>query len=49
MKGTRKIVNQAKRLTLSERDSLRVLKVLKVPPVPNARLLRAARRMPKSN
>jgi uncharacterized protein (DUF1778 family) len=45
--AARKIIEQAERVTLSERDSLRVLKLLENPPVPNARLLRAARRMPK--
>lgn len=45
--AARKIIEQAERLTLSERDSLRVLKVLEKPPAPNDRLLRAARRMPK--
>jgi uncharacterized protein (DUF1778 family) len=34
---------EAERLSLSERDSLRVLKLLENPPAPNARLLRAAR------
>jgi uncharacterized protein (DUF1778 family) len=45
--AARKIIEQAERVTLSERDSLRVLRVLENPPAPNARLLRAARRMPK--
>ena len=38
---------QAEHLTLSERDSLRVLDALENPPAPNAKLLAAARRLPK--
>ena len=34
--------------TLSERDSLRVLNLLENPPAPNARLLAAARTLPKA-
>jgi uncharacterized protein (DUF1778 family) len=45
--AARKIIEQAERVTLSERDSLRVLRMLENPPAPNARLLRVARRMPK--
>lgn len=45
--AARKIIEQAERVTLSERDSLRVLRMLESPPAPNARLLRAARRMPR--
>jgi uncharacterized protein (DUF1778 family) len=47
MGASRRIIQPAKRVTLTERDSLRVLQVLEKPPQPNARLLRAARRMPK--
>jgi len=36
-------IAQAERLSLSERDSLRVLKLLENPPSPSPRLLRAAR------
>jgi uncharacterized protein (DUF1778 family) len=36
-------IAQAERLSLSERDSLRVLKLLENPPSPSARLLRAAK------
>jgi hypothetical protein len=35
-------------LALSERDSLRALDVLENPPPPNARLLAATNRLPKS-
>ncbi len=47
LNAARKIIEPARRVTLSERDSLRVLRMLENPPAPNARLLRAARRMPK--
>jgi uncharacterized protein (DUF1778 family) len=40
------IIEAADTLTLSERDSLRVLDVLENPPVANARLLAAAEAMP---
>ena len=36
-------IAQAERLSLSERNSLRVLKLLENPPAPTARLLRAAK------
>jgi uncharacterized protein (DUF1778 family) len=36
-------IAQAERLSLTERDSLRVLKLLENPPAPSARLLRAAK------
>jgi uncharacterized protein (DUF1778 family) len=36
-------IAQAERLSLSERDSLRGLKLLENPPAPTARLLRAAK------
>jgi uncharacterized protein (DUF1778 family) len=45
--AARKIIEQAEHLSLSERDSQRVLDVLENPPMPNAKLLGAARRMPK--
>ena len=45
--GERKVIEHAERLTLSERDSLRVLAVLENPPRPTAKLAAAARRMPK--
>jgi uncharacterized protein (DUF1778 family) len=40
------IIEAADTLTLSERDSLRVLDVLENPPAANARLLAAAEAMP---
>ncbi len=45
--AARKVIEQAESVTLSARDSLRVLDVLENPPVPNAKLQHAARRMPK--
>lgn len=46
--AARKIIDRAERLRLSERDSFRVLDALENPPAPNARLLAAARRLPKT-
>jgi len=45
--AARKIIEQAEHLTLSERDSLRVLDALENSPAPNAKLLAAARHIPK--
>jgi uncharacterized protein (DUF1778 family) len=39
-------IDQAERIHLSERDSLRVLELLENPPAPNTRLLAAARALP---
>ena len=36
------VIENAERITLSERDSLRVLDLLENPPAPNAKLRRAA-------
>jgi uncharacterized protein (DUF1778 family) len=41
------VIEEADHLRLSERDSLRVLDLLENPPDPNARLLAAARALPK--
>jgi uncharacterized protein (DUF1778 family) len=46
--AARKIIDRAERLRLSERDSLRVLDALETPPAPNARLMAAAKRLPKN-
>ena len=40
----RTVVDQAQVLKLSERDSLRVLELLKNPPAPSVRLMAAARK-----
>ena len=45
--AARKVIEQAEQVTLSERDSLRVLAALEHPPAPKAKLLAAARRMPR--
>jgi uncharacterized protein (DUF1778 family) len=41
------VIEEADHLRLSERDSLRVLDLLENPPAPNAKLLAAARALPK--
>jgi uncharacterized protein (DUF1778 family) len=41
------VIEEADRLHLSERDSLRVLDLLENPPAPNAKLLTAAKALPK--
>jgi uncharacterized protein (DUF1778 family) len=41
------VIAEADRVQLSERDSLRVLDLLENPPAPNAKLLAAARALPK--
>jgi uncharacterized protein (DUF1778 family) len=41
------VIEESERIVLPERDSLRVLKLLENPPVPNARLRAAIRAMPK--
>lgn len=41
------VIDQAERVVLSERDSLRVLDLLEQPPVPNARLMAAAHALSK--
>ena len=45
--AARSVIREADHLQLSERDSLRVLNLLENPPAPNARLLAAARALPK--
>jgi len=46
-KAAREVIEEAERLELSERDSLRVLELLENPPKPNAKLLRAAKLLRK--
>jgi uncharacterized protein (DUF1778 family) len=41
------VIEEADRLQLSRRDSLRVLDLLENPPAPNANLLASARALPK--
>ena len=40
------VIDQAERIALSERDSLRVLELLENPPEPNDRLMKAALALP---
>ena len=40
------VIEQAEQVTLSERDTLRVLELLEHPPVPNQKLISAARALP---
>ena len=47
LRAAKEVIEQADRLRLSERDSLRVLDLLENPTPPNARLLAAARALPK--
>jgi uncharacterized protein (DUF1778 family) len=46
VEAAREIIDQAERLQLSERDSLRALELLENPSAPNVRLLAAARALP---
>ena len=41
------VIEEAERIVLSKRDSLRVLSLLENPPAPNARLLAAIAAMPR--
>ena len=41
------VIEKAERVQLSGRDSLRVLDLIEHPPAPNARLMAAARRLPR--
>jgi uncharacterized protein (DUF1778 family) len=47
VRAAKAVIEQADHLQLSERDSLRVLDLLENPPEPNAKLLAAARALPK--
>jgi uncharacterized protein (DUF1778 family) len=47
LEAARKVIEQAEHLSLSERDSLRVLKALENPPPPRAKLRAAARHLPR--
>jgi uncharacterized protein (DUF1778 family) len=46
VRGAAVVIERAEHLKLSERDSLRVLDMLEHPPMPNARLLAAAKALP---
>jgi len=47
VEAARTLIDQAERVTLSERDSLRVLDLLENPPAPNAKLMKAAHALPE--
>ncbi len=47
LKAAMDIIQEAERVKLSVRDSVRVLELLENPPAPNAKLLAAAKAMPK--
>jgi uncharacterized protein (DUF1778 family) len=47
VRAAKAVIEQADRVQLSERDSLRVLDLLENPPSPNAKLLAAARALPR--
>ncbi len=46
LQAAKTVIAQAEAISLSERDSLRVLAALEQPPVPNAKLLAAAQALP---
>lgn len=46
VRAAKAVIAEAEQVTLSERDSLRVLNTLEDPPPPNAKLLAAARALP---
>ena len=47
LRAAKAVIEKADQLQLSPRDSVRVLELLENPPVPNVRLLRSARALPK--
>jgi len=47
VEAARTVIDQAERVMLSERDSLRVLELLENPPVPNAKLMKASHALPE--
>jgi uncharacterized protein (DUF1778 family) len=47
LRAAKAVIEEADRVHLSERDSLRVLALLEHPPAPNARLLAAAEALPE--
>lgn len=46
VQAAQELIDKSERITLSKRDSLRVLDLLENPPAPNARLLAAAKALP---
>lgn len=47
LRAARDVITEAEHVTLSERDSLKVLDLLENPPTPNPKLLAAARALPR--
>ncbi len=47
VQAAKAVIEQSDHVQLSERDSHRVLKLLENPPAPNAKLLAAARALPR--
>lgn len=47
VRAAKAVIEEADQVQLSGRDSLRVLELLENPPAPNAKLLAAARGLPK--
>lgn len=47
LREARRVIQEAKRVVLSERDSLLVLDLLENPPAPNAKLRAAIKALPK--
>lgn len=47
VQAAKAVIAQIEQVSLSERDSLRVLDALENPPAPNAKLLAAARALPR--
>jgi uncharacterized protein (DUF1778 family) len=47
LRAAKNVIAEAEHVQLSERDSLRVLDLLENPPAPNAKLLAAARALPR--
>lgn len=49
VEAARELLDQAERIKLSERDSLRVLDLLENPPEPNSKLITAAQGLPQKS
>lgn len=47
LEAAKAVIEEADRVQLSARDTLRVLELLENPPAPNAKLRAAARRLPR--
>jgi uncharacterized protein (DUF1778 family) len=48
VEAARTLIDQAEKVALSERDSLRVLDLLENPPAPNEKLMKAAYALPEA-